>query len=139
MCGGARFNAVLSPDIVGALWEKWTFLAALAGITTLAQGSIGQVVATRHGESLVRRMYAEGLAVAARSGHPVGEVAQGKALKMLTEVGSGFTASMLRDLRAGQRTEHDHVLGDLVHRAGQHGVDTPLLAAAHCHLQVVSR
>ena len=139
LCVGARFNAVLSPDIVGALWEKWTFLAALAGITTLAQGSIGQVVATRHGESLVRRMYAEGLAVAARSGHPVGEVAQGKALKMLTEVGSSFTASMLRDLRAGQRTEHDHVLGDLVHRAGQHGVDTPLLAAAHCHLQVVSR
>lgn len=136
LCGPAKFDAALSGDILSTLWEKWTFLATLAGITTLAQGSIGQVMDATHGESLVRRLHAEGLAVAERSGRPVVESAQAKALRMLTQSGSGFTASMLRDLQAGQRTEHDHVLGDLVRRAQQHGVDTPLLAAAHCHLQV---
>ena len=139
LCGPANFDAVLSSDIIATLWEKWTFLATLAGATTLMQGSIGQIMDTVHGESLLRRLYAEGLAVADRSGFPVPEKAQAKSLRVLTERGSGFTASMLRDLQAGQRTEHDHVLGDLVKRARVHGVDTPLLEAAHCHLQVAAK
>jgi 2-dehydropantoate 2-reductase len=138
LCGSAKFDATLSSDIIATLWEKWTFLATLAGITTLLQGSIGQVMDTVHGEPLVRRLYGEGLAVAGRSGFPIAEKVQARSLRLLTERGSDFTASMLRDLRAGLRTEHDHVLGDLVRRGQAHGVDTPLLAAAHCHLQVLA-
>ncbi|MBX9715609.1 MAG: 2-dehydropantoate 2-reductase, partial [Burkholderiaceae bacterium] len=91
---------------------------------------------TTHGEALLRRMYAEGLSVAERSGFQVAEKVQARSLRLLTERGSSFTASMLRDLQAGLRTEHDQVLGDLVRRAQLHGIDAPLLAAAHCHLQV---
>ncbi|MDO9312946.1 MAG: ketopantoate reductase family protein [Burkholderiaceae bacterium] len=138
LCAPASFDATVSADIVATLWEKWTFLATLAGITTLMQGSIGEVMDTTLGESLVRRMYTECLSAAERSGRPVPDAAQGKALRMLTQRGSSFTASMLRDLQAGLRTEHDHVLGDLVKRAQGHGVDTPLLAAAHAHLQVLA-
>lgn len=138
LCANAKFDATLSADILATLWEKWTFLATLAGITTLTGGSIGEVMDTTHGDSLVRRLYAEGLAVAERGGQPVPEAAQAKALRVLTQRGSTFTASMLRDLQAGQRTEHDHVLGDLVQRARSRGVDTPLLAVAHCHLQVMA-
>jgi 2-dehydropantoate 2-reductase len=137
LCEPAKFDAALSTDIVATLWEKWTFLATLAGITTLMQGSIGQVMATTHGESLARRLYAECLAVAERSGYPVQQKVQARSLRMLTDRDSSLTASMLRDLQAGSRTEHDHVLGDLVRRAQLQGVDTPLLAAAHCHLQRV--
>ena len=135
LCGSAKFDAALSPDILSTLWDKWAFLATLAAVTTLTQGSIGQVMTTTHGESLLRRVYAEGLAVAQRSGAILSEDAQTRALHRLTERGSTMTASMLRDLQAGLRTEHDHVLGDLVRRAQRHGVDTPLLAMAHCHLQ----
>ncbi|MDL2336703.1 MAG: ketopantoate reductase family protein [Pseudomonadota bacterium] len=137
LCEPAKFDAALSTDIVATLWEKWTFLATLAGITTLMQGSIGQVMATTHGESLARRLYAECLAVAERSGYPVQQKVQARSLRMLTDRDSSLTASMLRDLQAGSRTEHDHVLGDLVRRAQLQGVDTPLLAAAYCHLQRV--
>lgn len=138
LCETAAFDVVLSEDIVSALWDKWTFLATLAAVTTLTSGSIGQVMATRHGEALLRRVYAEGLAVALREGACISGAAQSRALDMLTQVGSDMTASMLRDLRAGLRTEHDHILGDLVHRAQRHGIDTPLLAMAHCHLQVAA-
>ena len=138
LCGHAKFDAALSPDILSALWDKWAFLATLAAATTLTQGAIGQVMDTTHGESLLRRLYAEGLAVAERSGALVSEAAQTRALDRLTQHGSTMTASMLRDLQAGLRTEHDHVLGDLVQRAQRHGVDTPLLAMAHCHLQLAA-
>lgn len=136
LCGTAKFDAALSTDIISALWDKWAFLATLAALTTLTQGAIGEVMATTHGESLLRRVYAEGLTVAQRSGAIINEAAQARSLDRLTQHGSSLTASMLRDLQAGLRTEHDHVLGDLVKRAQQHGVDTPLLAMAHCHLQV---
>ncbi|MFM9915467.1 MAG: ketopantoate reductase family protein [Rhizobacter sp.] len=137
LCSHASFDATVTADIVATLWEKWTFLATLAGITTLMQGSIGEVMDTLLGESQVRRMYTECLSVADRSGRPVPDAAQARALRMLTQRGSSFTASMLRDLQAGLRTEHDHVLGHLVVRAQACGVDTPLLAAAHAHLQVL--
>ena len=138
LCRQARFDSVLSPDIISALWDKWAFLATLAASTTLTQGSIGQVMATAHGESLLRRLYAEGLAVAHRSGAIIDDDAQARSLSRLTQRGSTMTASMLRDLQAGLRTEHDHVLGNLVQRAHKLGIDTPLLAMAHCHLQVVA-
>jgi 2-dehydropantoate 2-reductase len=139
LCEPARFNKVLAPDIMGALWSKWTFLATLAGITTLMHGSVGQVVSTAGGDSLIRRLYAECVAVGERCGFAVPETTQAVALKRLTEPGSGLTASMLRDLQSGLRTEHEHVLGELLRRAQQHGVDAPLLAAAYCHLQVAGR
>jgi len=138
LCGPAKFDAALSTDIISALWDKWAFLATLAAATTLTQGSIGQVMDTTHGESLLRRIYAEGLAVAQCSGALISEAAQSRGLGRLTQRGSSLTASMLRDLQAGMRTEHDHVLGDLVRRAQQHAVDTPLLAMAHCHLQLAA-
>jgi len=135
----AAFSTVLSNDIMATLWEKWTFLSALAGITTLMQGAVGAVVATQHGDALVRRLYSECLAVAERSGSPVSEKAQARSLRTLTEPGSSFSSSMQRDLQAGLRTEHDHVLGDLSRRAALLGVDAPLLSAAYAHLQMVSR
>lgn len=138
LCASAKFDAALSPDILSALWDKWAFLATLAAATTVTQGSIGQVMETTHGESLLRRLYAEGLTVAQRSGASIDAAAQARALGRLTQRGSSITASMLRDLQAGLRTEHDHVLGDLVRRGQQFGVDTPLLALAHCHLQVAA-
>jgi 2-dehydropantoate 2-reductase len=139
LCEPARFDKLLAPDVVAALWSKWTFLATLAGITTLMHGSIGQVANTAHGDSLVRRLYAECVAVAERCGFATSDAAQAVSLKRLTEPGSDLTASMLRDLQSGLRTEHEHVLGELLRRAQQRGVDAPVLAAAHCHLQVVGR
>lgn len=139
LCKTAKFDAILSQNILGTLWEKWTFLASLAGITTLMQGSIGEIMETHSGEQLVRQLYAECLAIAQACGAPVAESARSAALDTLTKRGSPFTASMLRDLQSGGRTEHDHVLGDMLNRGRQHGLEAPLLAAAYCHMQVASR
>ena len=55
---------------------------------------------------------------------------------MLTERGSVNSASMRQDLEGGRRTEADAILGDMLRRARGFGVETALLAAAYCHLQV---
>lgn len=136
VCVQARFDAVLSADIETSLWEKWVLLAALAGITTLTRGSVGEIMATRDGERLVRQLHAECAAVAAAAGIAIAPQVHERTLAMLTRRGSSFTASMLRDLQSGLRTEHDHVLGDMLARADGFGHDAPVLRAAYCHLQV---
>ncbi len=55
---------------------------------------------------------------------------------MLTAPGSGLTASMYRDLVAGNRVEAEHIVGDLITRARARGVETPLLDAALTNLRV---
>lgn len=136
LCQQANFDSVYSENIQEALWTKWAFLAALAGSTTLYRGSVGRIIATNHGDALMRALYAECLSVAQGYGSPVPADAQDKALKMLTQPDSPLTASMLRDLLSGRRTEHDHVLGDMVRMAQSKNLNAPLLAASYCHMQV---
>jgi 2-dehydropantoate 2-reductase len=54
---------------------------------------------------------------------------------MLTQAGSTVTASMLRDLEAGQRIEGAHIVGDMRLRAHAAGAAVPLLDLAWVHLQ----
>lgn len=138
LCAGAGFDSQLAGNIEQVLWDKWVFLATLAGMTTLCQGSVGEIVATPRGAALASRMFAECCDVAGRCGFAVGEAARGKALAMLTQPGSAFTASMLRDMRSGQRTEHEHILGEMLRRGDALGVACDLLAMAYTHMAVHS-
>ena len=54
---------------------------------------------------------------------------------MLTTPKSPFSASMLRDLEGGGRTEADHVIGDLVPRGEAAGLPCRLLRLAYTHLK----
>ena len=136
LCGKAPFTSVYAEDIEQALWDKWVFLAALAGMTTLCRGSVGEIMATLYGEGLIRQMYDECCSVARLSGYPTGEAATQRALGMLIAPGSPFTASMLRDLLAGQRTEYEHILGAMAKRGLARGLPMDLMRLAHTHLAV---
>jgi len=66
----------------------------------------------------------------------VAEKVQAGQLSMLTKEGSIFTASMMRDLKGGLRTEHEHILGDLIAKGTPHSIDCPLLKIAYTHMAV---
>lgn len=129
-CANATFDRVLADDIEAALWEKWTFLATLAGMTTLLRASVGEIVAQPHGEALMRTFYAECLAVAEAAGKPVTADGQARAAAMLLDRKSSLSASMRRDLDAGLRTEHEHILGALQHLAERSRLSPSLLTMA---------
>jgi 2-dehydropantoate 2-reductase len=125
-----------SDDIIAAMWRKFAFLTALAGITCLMRASVGGIVETRDGADLARWLYMECAETARRSGYPPPEAAIAEAIDILTSVHSPLKASMLRDLERGARTEVEHVIGDMLARAKSLGVDTSLLAAACTHLRI---
>ncbi|OHC62210.1 MAG: 2-dehydropantoate 2-reductase [Rhodocyclales bacterium GWA2_65_20] len=137
-CADADFDSHYSDDIEQVLWDKWVFLATLAGMTTLFQGTVGEIVATPYGAALARKFHDECCAIADRCGYPVNQSSRDKALAMLTEPGSAFTSSMLRDMKAGQRTEHEHILGEMVRRGIEHHVACDLVAMAYTRMAVSS-
>lgn len=136
LCQRAKFDSIYADNIEQSLWTKWTYLATLAAATTLYRGAVGQIMATRAGERLVRAMYAECLALAQAHGFPIPADAQSTALNNLTKPGSSATASMFRDLLAGRRTEHEHIFGEAVAMAERQKLAFPLMTAAYCHMQV---
>lgn len=124
-----------SEHIARDQWIKFAFLTALAGATCLMRASVGDIVAAEGGRAFIEALYGECLAVAEAAGQPIPVEARDKALGMLTQPGSGVTASMLRDLESGQRTEGAHIVGDMLRRARTAGQRAPLLDLAWVHLQ----
>jgi 2-dehydropantoate 2-reductase len=114
---GAKFEAVASEQILLVMWEKWVFLASLAGITCLARAAVRDVVAA-DGADLAAALLEECRAIAAAAGYPPRADALKASLARLTDPGSAVTASMLGDVERRGRTEADHVLGDLLRRRG---------------------
>jgi 2-dehydropantoate 2-reductase len=131
----AKFDSALSDDILLEMWEKFVLLATLAGMTCLMRAPVGAIVATSDGTALTNELLAECVAVATAAGHPPRPAFLERGRAVLTERGSSFTASMLRDIERSGPTEGDHILGDLLRRARGFGIATPLLRTAACHLE----
>ncbi len=126
---------VLSDDIDQSLWEKITFLCALASVTCLFRANVGEIMASPGGREAVLRALDANAEIAKREGHaprpgPIDGVRQ-----RLTDPNGNWTASMLRDLEAGGPTEADHIVGWMLERARHHGVDDTILSLAYTHLK----
>lgn len=129
------FNPVLAADIVQRMWEKFVLLASYASMTCLMRAPIGAIVAADEGEALMREILEECTAVASACGHAPDPVFVAQTLAVLTQRGSPGTASMLRDIQRGGRTEHAHIIGDMLLRARAARIAVPLLRIANVHLQ----
>jgi len=133
---GAGFEARLSADIERDMWEKWAMLASLAAITCLMDGSVGQVARAQGGLDLVNRLFGEIAAAIEAAWQPLTDSFKARVLSLLTNRGSSLTASMYRDMKGGYPVEADQIIGDLVMRAADKRVATPLLSAALTRLKV---
>ena len=132
----AGFNARLSPAIEREMWEKWMLLAAMGGINCLMRGTIGEVARAPGGSEFALAVLAEIVAVVEALGvAPSREFLTGTTAA-LTATDSSVTSSMYRDLQRGAHCEADQIIGDLVERAREAGVSTPLLKTIYTNLCV---
>ena len=125
----------LSPDIEQDLWEKVTFLTTLASMTCLFRANVGEIMAAPGGREAVERAFAANIEIATREGHAPRPAHIENVRGRLSDPKGNWTASMLRDLEAGGKTEADHIVGWMLERARRHGVDDTMLAIAYAHLK----
>jgi len=131
----ARFEPRLSTTILQDMWDKWVFLASLAGITCLMRAPVGDIMLAPGGEQATVQLLDDCRRVAERNDYLPSEAALAKARSVLTDAGSSLSASMMRDLEQGSPIEADHVVGDLLARAGALANELTMLRTAYAHLK----
>jgi len=134
---GAKFDVNASEKIVQDMWDKWVFLATLAGATCLFRGSVGDILAAPQGAERMLDLLEECRAVANANGYaPRADVSERMRNTLTTP--SSFTASMLRDIESNARIEADHIIGDLIDRADVQSktpIDVRMLRIVYIHLK----
>lgn len=124
-----------SDTILQVMWDKWVFLASIAGMTAMMRSAIGDILEADAGEKLLLGMFAECVSVARAEGFPVSEAILATHRKTLTQKGSVATASMMRDTENGGSTEADQILGAMLALARKHSLATPITEVAYTHMQ----
>ncbi len=113
--GGVQGDIRSTATIVQELWEKWVMIASLAGITSLMRALIGDIE-RGGGAPMALELFRECAAIAAGAGYPPRQALFDRAAVTLTAAGSTLTASMMKDMERGARTEGEHIIGDLIAR-----------------------
>jgi 2-dehydropantoate 2-reductase len=129
---GANFEPQLSLQILQDMWEKWVFIASMAGITCLMRAALGDI-ATAGGTNLALELFSECSAISGKNGYVLRAAMRDRIRKTLSTPDSTLMASMLRDVEGRRRTEHEHILGELLARA--QGIRAPVLETCLVHLR----
>jgi 2-dehydropantoate 2-reductase len=132
---GTSIKWTLSEVIMQDLWEKMTFLSTLAACTCLFRANIGEIMCAPDGKAIVERCLDSAIAIATRAGYPPRMHLFGWARERLTQPGGAQSASMLRDLEAGGPTEGDHIVGFMLAKAREYGIDETIFCLAYTHLR----
>ena len=130
---GTKCDAKATPTILQEMWEKWMFIASLAGITCLMRATVGDIVAAG-GKDVALALFDECGAIATRHGFAPRSAAIDRGHAILTTAGSPLTASMYKDVARGAPVEADHILGDLLARS-EASAPASVLRTAYVHLK----
>ncbi|NNM64723.1 MAG: 2-dehydropantoate 2-reductase [Burkholderiales bacterium] len=134
----AQVDVRASSQIIHEMWEKWVFLTTLASGTCLMRAPIGAILAAPSGKAVIEGLLEACLGVSRSAGYAPRAAFLERTRDILTTAGSTLTASMLRDIENGSRIEADHIVGDMLQRRVEAGLESPgasLLSVAYSHLK----
>ena len=118
------------------IWEKFIFLAALAGFTGAARLPIGPV----WGDPFTRAMFLaasrEIEAVARAEGVPVAADVVDRIGPYIDKIPGSMRSSLLIDLQQGKRIEVESLHGTVVRRGAARGVPTPIVSTLYSLLKL---
>ena len=119
--------AAAVPNIMAGMWEKLVHLATVAGATAVMRANIGEIARTEEGSALMIELLETNAAIAARAGFAPSPGFLDEFRALLSDRQAPYTASMLRDMENKGPIEADHILGYMLRKAREHGVDDRLL------------
>lgn len=133
-CRRAGIVAELTDDIRAALWTKYVFICAQAGITSATRQPIDVIRGVPRTWDLFRQVLAEGAAVARAEGVALPDDLVERHLAFAASLEPGTYSSLYADMVAGRRMELEALLGELVRRAEAAGVSAPASSALYAIL-----
>jgi 2-dehydropantoate 2-reductase len=134
-CERAGIQAEISANMLRALWEKYVFIAAHAGMTALTRSPAGVVRAVPETRAMYRLILGEMVALGNAAGAGLDAGLADTAMGMLDNLGAAFTSSLHHDLAEGKRLELEALHGHAVRLGERHGIPTPMLFAVYAALK----
>jgi len=131
---GVKFDHRQTDMILHEMWEKWVFVAALAGITCLMRASVGDIAKAGASE-LAKTIFDECALIATSQGFSPRAEFLDRTRRIFIAPESRLTASMLHDIEKNAPIEAHHILGDLLRRSDSGGKGKLLLQVAYAHLR----
>jgi 2-dehydropantoate 2-reductase len=123
------------PDARAPLWEKLVHLAPFAAFTTAARLPIGALLEHPDLRETFLQAVDEVEAVGRASGVSIEAGARARVETFAAGIPPTTRSSMLVDLLQGKRIEVESVIGSVVRRGAQAGVETPTMAALYAVLK----
>jgi 2-dehydropantoate 2-reductase len=121
----AGIEARASERIEEDLWSKFVFIVGLSGATCLFRSPIGPILRDEEATAFLRALVEEAVQVGRREGAPLPEDQVARTMDVLRGLPEGMKASMLEDLRAGNRLELPWLSGRVVRGGAALGIPTP--------------
>lgn len=133
-CRDAGIEAEVTDDIRTAIWRKFLFICAHAGMTAAARLPLGPLREDPAGWAMYRRVAEEVAAVAAAEDVGLPDDAVETALELAQGLEADSYSSLHYDLEHGKPMELDSLNGRVVALARRHGLDVPANEAIHALL-----
>jgi len=131
----ADIQAEAAPDARIPIWEKFVFLAPIAGLTAASRLPIGPAWAQPAFREAFDRAMAEVEALARHAGVPVAADVRAQKMRYLDNSPPTMRSSMMVDVSAGRPLELEALLGTVVRRGRAAGIPTPVMETLYAVLK----
>ncbi|HEY2030854.1 MAG TPA: 2-dehydropantoate 2-reductase, partial [Myxococcales bacterium] len=121
----AGVETKVSDDMRRTTWEKFCFLTALSGLTSLTRKPIGVIRETAATRSMLIDAVHEAAQVARAEGAALPATFEEQTLSQMDSLAPNMMSSMSIDLLRGSRLELPWLSGAVVRRAAKHGIAVP--------------
>ena len=122
-------QAVVSSNMVDALWNKMVMVGAIGTIMAASRASLPEILASPSGEHTIRSTMEEIVAVGQSQGITFPPRCVDSKMEIAIEEAEEFQASLQYDLTSGKPLELDDILGSVVKIGREVGIPVPSSAA----------
>jgi len=134
-CKGAGVDCEVSPDIERSLWEKFCFLSALSGTTSLVRQPLGVVRADPDLRATFETAVREAWTLGRARGVALADELVAKAMAALDSLPAEMRSSMQNDLAAGNRLEAPWLSGAVARMSREANLAAPVSATLYAALK----
>ena len=134
-CVAAKIDAELVDDVRRIVWEKFVFLAAMSGFTSITRCPIGPIRSDPDMRATLAAAIAENCALARACGIELPGDFAAKQLAFADGLPAEMKSSMLHDLEAGRRLEAPWLSGAVARMSRERGLAAPVNATIYAALK----
>ena len=138
-CKKTKFHSALSNDINQEIWEKWIFIATVAGVTTLFKTSLDKINISKEGQKFILNLFHECIEISKLNGFKIRDEVKKNHEAFLINPNSKVKASMLVDMEKKSLTEHKHIFKEFIKFAELKNFEASILKTVYLNMLVYER